>query len=82
MAAVGTVAVLVVVVVTDAIGAVSVLTVLIETGVGGDVVPTWLTGAGEATGVFAEGISAAAAGRFSSPTVIPVTESWTGVAES
>jgi hypothetical protein len=40
-----------------------------------------VTGAGEAGARLPPGTRAAAAVRFNSPTVMPVTESWTGVAD-
>ena len=56
--------------------------VLVGSAVVGVGVVTVVTGADGSRRWLAAGIRAAAAARFSSPIVMPVTESWTGVADS
>jgi hypothetical protein len=63
-------------------GVVVVVVVVIVVGAGeGGVDDTVVTGAGDVGVRLAPGIRAAAAARFSSPIVMPVTESWTGVGD-
>jgi hypothetical protein len=73
-------AVVTAVVETDVATPVLVVVVVVTPGEDG-IDGTVATGAGEVGAGLAAGMRAAAAVRFSSPTVMPVTGSWTGVAD-